>query len=83
MEANLEVECEGKYRGGSKDYFDHIFGNFLPGEGERIMNFKVYLIMPPRKGLMGQSQRLDITWYLEESEYKELYDKYLDECREG
>jgi hypothetical protein len=80
-EITISVECEGKFRGGSKDYFDHIFGNYLPGEGERIVNFKVFMTRPSRSGEEGPYQRIDITNFLDEKDYDSLYDQYLEECR--
>lgn len=80
-EATLDVECTGDYQKSKKPHFDSVFGNWLPGEHDRIVNFKVYLSRPSHLGEEGTEQRVDITNYLTEKEYSELYDLYLEECR--
>lgn len=83
IEIELQVECEGTYRKGSPDYFDSSFGNWLPGDPEEVDNFKVFLRCPTPKKHHLQEPQLEITQFLSESEYEELYNAYLEQCREA
>lgn len=81
LEITIAVECEGKYLGGTMAYFDPSFGNFLPGDADRIVNFKVFCFRRSRPHEPGLYQRIDITNFLDEKQCRELYDAYLEECR--
>ena len=41
---DFNLRLEGDYVAGSKPYYNWSYGNFLPGEGPDVNNFKVYIV---------------------------------------
>lgn len=71
----LTLNCEGEYRKNYAEHFDTSFGNYLPGVPAHLENFHVFLTQT------GKSD-LDITKWLSEDEYQELYRKTLAAAQE-
>ncbi len=70
-EAFINVICEGSLSRGTSARFSHVFGNWLPGDPEEVLNFRVYID--------NGKERLDITNFLTEKERSKLETDYLEE----
>jgi len=75
-ELNMLVQCEGRYVRGEKMRFDKSFGQYLPEEQSELKEFRVYIIKP-RTDSKAPDHRLDITDYLAEDEFAQLYNECL------
>ena len=73
IEANVMVECEGKYCAGTKAQFNRIFGNWLPGDPDEISSFRVFINL--------HGQRIEISNVLSASERSVLASTFIDSCR--
>jgi len=75
----LDLLCVGDYIKGTESYFDKSFGNYLPGEPEDVLNFKIYLTKMDKE---NKEQLLDVTDWISDKEKDRLITNFMEHCRE-
>lgn len=69
----IDVDCEGSFREGTKAFFDPRQGQWYPGEYDSIESFKVFIL---RAGM-----RLEITDFLTYLQLEKLKNEFRERCK--
>ena len=72
-ERDVEIRIEGDCYQGSKAAYYPSHGNYLPGDGREVRNFKVFLVSQNEK-----KQDLEITDYISDEKKQEYMSALLD-----